>query len=196
MRTDPLLGARLGVCWGTIRLSPLREAAQRVWPRRGLAQGGSMYRNPVISAFVLALVGTLTVGPAPQATAAQAATPAAASQVAAGDFSGLVDIGGRKLYLECRGQGSPTVILEAGAFGRADVWSRDNLHPAGARTMVLPGVAAFTRVCAYDRPGTMGEVNPALDPHSPVLPRSERPGSPAAYHAGQGRRPAHAAARR
>ena len=128
-----------------------------------------MYRHPVISAFVLALVGTLTVGLAPQATVAQAATPAAASQVAAGDFSGLVDIGGRKLYLECRGQGSPTVILEAGAFGRADVWSRDNLHPAGARTMVLPGVAAFTRVCAYDRPGTMGEVNPALDPHGPLF---------------------------
>ena len=42
-----------------------------------------------------------------------------------------------------------------------------NLHPAGARTMVLPGVAAFTRVCAYDRPGTIGEVNPDLDPHGP-----------------------------
>jgi pimeloyl-ACP methyl ester carboxylesterase len=128
-----------------------------------------MYRHPVISAFVLALVGTLTVGPAPQATAAQAATPAAASQVATGDFSGLVDIGGRKLYLECRGQGHPTVILESGALGRGDVWSRDNLHPAGARTMVLPGVAAFTRVCAYDRPGTMGEVNPDLDPHGPLF---------------------------
>ena len=87
--------------------------------------------------------------------------------MATGDFSGLVDIGGRKLYLECRGQGSPTVILEAGAFGRADVWSRDNLHPVGARTMVLPGVAAFTRVCAYDRPGTIGEVNPDLDPDGP-----------------------------
>jgi len=47
------------------------------------------------------------------------------------------------------------------------VWSRDNLHPAGARTMVLPGVAAFTRVCAYDRPGTIGEVNPDLDPDGP-----------------------------
>ena len=33
--------------------------------------------------------------------------------------------------------------------------------------MVLPGVAAFTRVCAYDRPGTIGEVNPDLDPHGP-----------------------------
>jgi pimeloyl-ACP methyl ester carboxylesterase len=114
-------------------------------------------------------VGILPAGSASQATAAQGATSAAASPVATGDFSGLVDIGGRKLYLECRGQGSPTVILEAGAYGRADVWSRDNLHPAGARTMVLPGVAAFTRVCAYDRPGTIGEVNPDLDPHGPLF---------------------------
>ena len=33
--------------------------------------------------------------------------------------------------------------------------------------MVLPGVAAFTHVCAYDRPGTIGEVNPDLDPDGP-----------------------------
>ena len=35
--------------------------------------------------------------------------------------------------------------------------------------MVLPGVAAFTRVCAYDRPGTMGDVNPDLDPQGPLF---------------------------
>ena len=126
-----------------------------------------MDRHPVISALVLFLVCILPAGPASQATAAQVATSAAASPAATGDFSGLIDIGGRKLYLECRGQGSPTVILEAGAGGRADVWSRDNLHPADERTMVLPGVAAFTRVCAYDRPGTIGEVNPDLDPDGP-----------------------------
>ena len=33
--------------------------------------------------------------------------------------------------------------------------------------MVQPGVAAFTRVCAYDRPGTLGEVNPDLEPDGP-----------------------------
>ena len=93
-----------------------------------------MDRRPVISAFVLFLAGILPAGPASQATAAQGATLAAASPVAAGDFSGLVDIGGRKLYLECRGQGNPTVILEAGAYARADVWSRDNQRQAGVRT--------------------------------------------------------------
>ena len=135
-----------------------------------------MDRHSVISALVLFLVGILPAGPASQATAAQVATSAAASPAATGDFSGLIDIGGRKLYLECRGQGSPTVILEAGAGARADVWSRDNLHPAGARTMVLPGVAAFARVCAYDRPGTIGEVNPDLDPYgSPFFPSRSDP---------------------
>ena len=113
-----------------------------------------------VLATVLAIVGSLAVGPAPKATASPAAT---------GDFSGLVDIGGRSLYLECRGQGSPTVILEAGAGGRADVWSRDLEEPEGTRTMVLPGVAAFTRVCAYDRPGTLTERSPSLDPHGPLF---------------------------
>jgi hypothetical protein len=113
-----------------------------------------------VLATVLAIVGSLAVGPAPKATASPAAT---------GDFSGLVDIGGRSLYLECRGQGSPTVILESGAGGRADVWSRDLEEPEGTRTMVLPGVAAFTRVCAYDRPGTLTERNPSLDPDGPLF---------------------------
>jgi hypothetical protein len=108
---------------------------------------------------------------APFPAAAQSATPAAASPIAAsGDFAGLVDIGGgRRLWLECRGSGGPTVILEAGALGRSDVWSRDLLRPAGRRTMVLPGVATFTRVCAYDRPGTIGSVNPDLDPDGPLF---------------------------
>src|SRR5262249_53706418 len=122
-----------------------------------------MDRLPTASALVLvtvlAAVGTVTVALAPKATASPVT----------GDFSGLVDIGGRSLYMECRGQGSPTVILESGAGGRADVWSRDLEEPEGPRTMVLPGVAAFTRVCAYDRPGTLTQRNPFLDPNAPLF---------------------------
>jgi pimeloyl-ACP methyl ester carboxylesterase len=71
------------------------------------------------------------------------------------DFAGLVDIGGgRRLYLECRGQGSPTVVLEHGYRGSLLWWTEDFRTPRSPRTMVLPGVAGFTRVCAYDRPGT------------------------------------------
>jgi pimeloyl-ACP methyl ester carboxylesterase len=124
-------------------------------------------RSALVLAGVIAITGTLAAGPAPNANATPATT---------GDFSGLVDIGGRSLYLECRSQGSPTVILEAGATGRGDVWSRDNQQPAGQRTMVLPGVAAFSRVCSYDWPGTMGEVNPDLDPDGPpFLPSRSDP---------------------
>jgi D-alanyl-D-alanine carboxypeptidase len=82
------------------------------------------------------------------------------------DFAGLVDIGsGRRLYLECRGTGSPTVVLEAGGYARSDYWSRDRTNPAGGRQMVMPAVAGFTRVCAYDRPGTIFDpVSPDPDP--------------------------------
>jgi pimeloyl-ACP methyl ester carboxylesterase len=65
-----------------------------------------------------------------------------------------VSIGhGRSIYLECRGHGGPTVVLISGFGDRADVWDTAALagHPGPA---VLPATARFTRVCAYDRPGT------------------------------------------
>ena len=75
--------------------------------------------------------------------------------VGAGEFAGLVDIGGRRLWLECRGSGGPTVVLEAGYPHRADIWDAIALGDPPGRTAVLPGVASFARVCAYDRPGTI-----------------------------------------
>ena len=67
-------------------------------------------------------------------------------------FAGLVDIGsGRTMYLECRGSGSPTVVLVSGLDSAADVWIGYQAHPLQA---VFAQVAGFTRVCAYDRPGT------------------------------------------
>jgi pimeloyl-ACP methyl ester carboxylesterase len=98
-------------------------------------------------------IALLLSGPLP---AVAQSTPATSSPTAAsGDFAGLVDIGGgRRLYLECAGAGSPTVLLEAGFRTRADLWSDDLIQPEAPRMMVFPGVAAFTRVCAYDRPGT------------------------------------------
>jgi pimeloyl-ACP methyl ester carboxylesterase len=86
---------------------------------------------------------------------AQSATPAASPVPARGDFAGLVDIGGRNIYLECHGEGSPTVVLISGYRASGRYWTDDLLHPDAPRTMVLPGVAQFTRVCTYDRPGTV-----------------------------------------
>jgi pimeloyl-ACP methyl ester carboxylesterase len=53
-----------------------------------------------------------------------------------------VDVGGRALYIDCTGSGSPTVVLEGGiAFDWMTVQS---------------DVAGFTRVCSYDRPDSPG----------------------------------------
>ncbi len=72
----------------------------------------------------------------------------------AASFAGRVALpSGRKLYLECQGHGSPTVILEAGLRNRADIWS-EPATPTQKQATVFPGVASFTRVCSYDRPGT------------------------------------------
>ena len=54
----------------------------------------------------------------------------------------LVDIGGRKLHLNCTGTGSPIVVLESGASSFAIDWA-----------LVQPEVATTTRVCSYDRAG-------------------------------------------
>ncbi|HEX5851341.1 MAG TPA: alpha/beta hydrolase [Rubrobacter sp.] len=68
------------------------------------------------------------------------------------DFSGLVDIGGgREMYMECRGKGSPTVVLVSGAGDRAETWSKTR-DPA--EQALLPAISETNRVCVYDRPGT------------------------------------------
>lgn len=54
----------------------------------------------------------------------------------------LIDVGGRKLHLDCQGKGSPTVILESGGDAYSIDWS-----------LVQPHVAQQTRVCSYDRAG-------------------------------------------
>ena len=71
-----------------------------------------------------------------------------------GDFAGLVTIPpGRQVYLECRGQGSPTVVLEAGLRNRGDIWNVADV-PEGDAGSVYSVVSEGTRVCEYDRPGT------------------------------------------
>ena len=87
------------------------------------------------------------------------------------DFQGRFEVGeGRKMYLECHGQGSPTVVLEAGFRNSSGVWHlSDNREPS-----VWDGTGALTRVCAYDRPGTTlgAEVSTRSDPVP--MPRTGR----------------------
>ncbi len=54
----------------------------------------------------------------------------------------LIDVGGFKMHIDCIGEGSPTVILEALSGGFSSYWA-----------WVQPEVAKQVRVCAYDRAG-------------------------------------------
>ena len=67
------------------------------------------------------------------------------------DVSGLVEVSGRELHLECIGTGSPTVVLQSGFGNAGDIWSFAEADPPA----VQPGLATSNRVCSYDRPGSM-----------------------------------------
>lgn len=63
-----------------------------------------------------------------------------------------VDVGGRSLHLHCEGDGSPTIVLDAGIGSFSMDWVR-----------VQPTLAGITRTCAYDRAG-YGWSDPAPGP--------------------------------
>jgi len=114
---------------------PPALAALTIWMimqvRRHLIGRGRWLLVPVIATLlVFAIGGGLTT-----VSGATGAGPSAAS-------GELVDVGGRRLYIECTGSGSPTVILQAGLSASSSSWAR-----------IAPAVAASTTVCAYDRAG-------------------------------------------
>jgi len=107
----------------------------------------------VTTAVLMVPSGSLAAS-ASGATAGHARRTAAQSAARA-DFARLMDVGsGRKIFMECRGRGSPTVVLVTGLGERAENWSKTT-NPSDEREAVYPGVARFSRVCAYDRPGTV-----------------------------------------
>lgn len=62
----------------------------------------------------------------------------------------LIDVGGHRLHALCMGEGSPVVLLESAFAASSLSW-----------TVVQPGIARFTRVCAYDRAGLAWSDAPA-----------------------------------
>jgi pimeloyl-ACP methyl ester carboxylesterase len=89
-----------------------------------------------------------------------------------GPFAGSIRIaGGRRVFLECRGRGGPTVVLVSGFPNASDVWS---LRDAGVRgAPVLAGISRFAHVCAYDRPGTILQGDGVSKRSDPVpMPRT------------------------
>ena len=66
-----------------------------------------------------------------------------AGQVSRQQRQEMIDIGGRRLFLNCSGKPhSPTVILEAGSEATSEGWAR-----------VQPKISEFAYVCSYDRAG-------------------------------------------
>ena len=94
---------------------------------------------------------TETAQPAANSTAETAKTNATAVSDGGDDLALVQEVDGRRLFLECRGSGSPTVILQSGFGNAGDIWSlTDTSAPA-----VFPALAESNRVCVYDRPGSM-----------------------------------------
>lgn len=78
----------------------------------------------------------------PESTATSTAPSVSAASSDQASGGQLVEIGDRSLWLECIGDGAPTVILESGLGGDHRTWEQ-----------VQPRLAAASRVCVYDRAG-------------------------------------------
>lgn len=70
------------------------------------------------------------------------ADPASTPETPIDAVTGQFDAAGQRMWLDCRGQGGPTMVLIAGAWGWSKDWAPllDDLREGG-------------RVCVYDRPG-------------------------------------------
>ena len=89
--------------------------------------------------------------PAAGTSAATATTDSTAVTGGSDHPAPMPEVDGRRLFLQCRGSGSPTVILQSGFGNAGDIWTlTDTSTPA-----VFPALAESNRVCVYDRPGSM-----------------------------------------
>ena len=71
----------------------------------------------------------------------------------------MIDVGGHRLHVTCRGTGLPMVLFESGIAASSLSWS-----------LVAPAVAEFTRTCAYDRAGLGWSDLPSSDTPSSGAP--------------------------
>ncbi len=92
----------------------------------------------LVAAVALASCGGGEAAPSPSRSSDVSPSPEPAG--------GRADVGGYELAYECRGEGEPTVILEAGLGAAGTSEFVDFIHQ----------VDEVTRVCTYDRAGTGG----------------------------------------
>src|SRR3954447_8455501 len=99
--------------------------------RRSVTGAARWMLTPVIAVLALASIGALYGQVADIRDQHAVATPGQ-----------LYDVDGHRLPLDCRGHGSPTVVLSNGLGEISAGWAR-----------ITGPLAASTRVCAYDRAG-------------------------------------------
>jgi pimeloyl-ACP methyl ester carboxylesterase len=119
----------------------------------------------VVTAALVAVAATWSVSASSSASGAVRLEAAASARTAAkgarGDVARRVDIGGRTIYLRCRGTknaGRPTIILMSGYHDSSDVWTKSDvlgLLPPAVGPPVFQALATTNHVCVYDRPGTL-----------------------------------------
>jgi CubicO group peptidase (beta-lactamase class C family)/pimeloyl-ACP methyl ester carboxylesterase len=155
-------GHDLAIVEGPHKLTfPLKHYDRDVFTYRTEGENGSGATGVIFTIGADGKAATVTVenlnvsgeGMFKRVVAVQDPSKATPPDAGTGEVARLVDVSnGRKIYLKCRGAGTPTVIFESGYRNDADIWSAQ-VEPGSVA--VLPEVAKFTRVCAYDRPGTL-----------------------------------------
>jgi pimeloyl-ACP methyl ester carboxylesterase len=101
-------------------------------PRRGCL----FYVKRGLKWFGIALIALIVLGAIYQAIATET------DRHAHPPIGQLYTVDGHQMHMICTGDGSPTVVLEAGAGHFSTLWA-----------WVQPAVAQVTRICAYDRAG-------------------------------------------
>jgi len=132
---------------------------QAVVPATGKAAkpASSAKRPRVLRTLIGAAGGTVALIAVVGAIGATYEAIAGSSDVSTYPPAGrLVDVGGYRMHIDCRGEGSPTVVMDAGLGGSSLDW-----------TLVQPDVAGTTRVCTYDRAG-MGWSDASPLPRTPA----------------------------
>ena len=66
----------------------------------------------------------------------------------------IIDVHGTQVWMDCRGAGEPTIVLEAGS---------DSQGSTDFPVELIDDLAATNRTCTYDRPGTGMSDRPAED---------------------------------
>jgi pimeloyl-ACP methyl ester carboxylesterase len=156
--------AAMGAAGAAVLLIPLNNTAMRlagwIWPpllavlaawvviqaRRHLhSTARSLVIYPLCT--VLALAAVAGIAETVWEVASHTPQPAAGA---------TYEVGGHRLYLQCSGAGSPTVLLANGAGEHTPSWA-----------WIAPAVARDTRVCTYDRAG-LGWSTAASDPQDGI----------------------------